>query len=105
MLGPRLPQIGLSFVSWHRTPGSLSGGWAFNQNIVHLKYSMKIFDEHTSGQPLIRKHSDCDHTRRYMGRFVLWHHTSGSFPREGARGQSLVHFKHKYNFYVLHELT
>ena len=42
MLGPRLPQIGLSFVSWHQTPGSLSGGWAFNQNIVHLKYLMQI---------------------------------------------------------------
>ena len=58
MLGPRLPQIGLSFVSWHRTPGSLSGGWAFNQNIVHLNYSMQIFDEHVSGQPLIRNHSE-----------------------------------------------
>ena len=97
MLGPRLPQIGLSFVSWHRTPGSLSGGWAFNQNITHLKYSMQIFDEHVSGQPLIRKHSDLDHTRRYMGIFVRWHHTSGSFPGGGSRGQSLIHFKHKYN--------
>ena len=58
MLGPRLPQIGLSFVPWHQTPGSLTGGWAFNQNILHLKYSMQIFDEHVSGQPLIRKHSD-----------------------------------------------
>ena len=36
MLARRLPQIGLSFVSWHQTPGSLSGGWAFNQNLVHL---------------------------------------------------------------------
>ena len=99
MLGPRLPQIGVSFVSWHQTPGSLSGGWAFNQNIVHLKYSMQIFDEHVSEQPLIRKHSDFDHTRRYMGKFnfVLWHHTSDSFTGDGARGQNLVHFKHKYN--------
>ena len=99
MLGPRLPQIGLSFVSWHQTPGFLSGGWAFNQNIVHLKYSMQILDEHVSGQPLIRKHSYFDHTLRFMGsfNFALWHHTSGSFPGDGARGQSLVQFKHKYN--------
>ena len=83
MLGPRLPQIGLYFVSWHRIPGSLSGGWAFNQNILHLKYSMQIFDEHISGQPLIIKHSDLAHTRRYTGRFVRWHHTSGSFPGVG----------------------
>ena len=97
MLGSRLPQIGLSFVSWHRTQRSLSGGWASNQNIVHLKYSMQSFDEHVSGQPLIRKHSDLDHTRRYMRRFVRWHHRSGPFPGGGARGQSLIHFKHKYN--------
>ena len=68
---------------------------------------MQIFDEHVSGQPLIRKHSDFDHTRRNMGRFnfVLWNHTSRSFPGDGARGQSLVHFKRKYNLYFLHELT
>ena len=29
--------------------------------------------------------------------FVLWHHTSSSFPEDGARDQNLVHFKHKYN--------
>ena len=83
MLEPRLPQIGLSFVSWHRTPGSLSGGWTFSQYIVHLKYSMQIFDDHVPGQPLIRKQSELDHTVRYMGRFVRWHQTSGSFPGVG----------------------
>ena len=58
---------------------------------------MQNLDEHVSGQPLIRKHSDFDHTRMYIGRFVRWHHTLGSFPGGEARGQSLIHFKHKYN--------
>ena len=66
---------------------------------------MQIFDEHVSGQPHIRKHSDLD--RRYMGifNFVGWHHTSGSFSMGGARGQKLVHFKHKYDLSVLNEYT
>ena len=96
--------IGLSFVSWHQTQGFLSGGWAFNQNLVNLD-SMQMFDEHVSGQPLIRKQLDLDH--RYMGRFnfVRWHHTSRSFPMGGARGHNCVHFKHKYDVSVLHEYT
>ena len=55
---------------------------------------MQNFDEHVSGQPLIRKHSDSDQTCRYMERFnfVQSHHTSGSFPGDGASGQNSVHF-------------
>ena len=66
---------------------------------------MQFFDDHVSGQPLIRKRSDLSH--RYMERFnfVRWHHIAGSFSGGGARGQNLVHFKLKYNQYVLHELT
>ena len=69
---------------------------------------MQIFYEHVSVQPLIRKHSDLDHIRKHsdldhrnMGRFnfVWWHHTSGSFPVGGARGQKLVHFKHTSMIY------
>ena len=47
---------------------------------------MQNFDEHLPGQPLIRKHSDLDHTRRYMGRFnfVLWH--QGPIPGMGLDG-------------------
>ena len=45
----------------------------------------KFFDDHISGHPLSRKHSDLD-----LGRFnfVRWHHTSGSFPGGGARGRN-----------------
>ena len=66
---------------------------------------MQFFYEHVSGQPLIRKHSALDH--RYMGsfNFVRWHHTSGSIAMGGARGQKLVHFKHKYDLSVLLEYT
>ena len=63
---------------------------------------MQNFDEHVSGQPLIRNHSDLDH--RYMGRFnfVRCYHTLRSFSLGGARSQNLVHFNHKYDLSVLH---
>ena len=49
MLGLRLPQIGLSFVSWHRTQGSLSGGWDFIKILytynIQCKFLMSTYQE------------------------------------------------------------
>ena len=49
---------------------------------------MQIFDDHVSGQPLMRKHSDLD--LRYMERFkfVRWHQILGAFSGDGARGKN-----------------
>ena len=54
-----------------------------------------FFYELVSGQPLITSDSDLDH--RYIGGFncVGWHHFVGV--AGGARGQTFVRFKHKYN--------
>ena len=58
---------------------------------------MQIFDEHVSGQPLIR---DIQTWAIHVG---TWGDLYGGiihddpFPGVGARGQSLTHFKHKYN--------
>ena len=91
MLGSMLPKMGLSFVLWHKTPWSFSGGWDFNRNLVHIYYAMQIFNDHVSGQPLMRKHSDLDH--RYMEKFnfVLWHLILGTFSGDGARGQNYIY--------------
>ena len=62
-----LPQIGLSFVSWHKTPGSLSGGWALKSKSCTPIIFNAFVDDHVSGQPLIRKRSDLSH--RYEERF------------------------------------
>ena len=41
ILGTKLPnRVGLTFVSWHQTPVSLSGGLALNQTLVYLYYSI-----------------------------------------------------------------
>ena len=60
---------------------------------------MKLFDERVSGQPIIRMHSDFDHTRRKLGDSILYcgNIHQGPFPGMGLEVKVLYTLKRKYN--------
>ena len=86
--------VGLTLNPCHRTPGSLPGGWARGQIIVHLENVVILLIKIASRQKAFILGQDVHWTLT----FILWHLTPRSTPGVGARGQNLELFKLLYFF-------